>query len=225
MEYLDGIKLNNIPSDHYEDFAKQVVKFGFVTTYYHGFTHADLHAGNILFIKEDNYYKLGILDFGMMLTIDNDYKFKLFELLYDIFEEDVNIVAKNILHSNVIIQPVEVIESLPKEHYDYLIEFIVKLLNDTIHNKENTTQYRIYEFISKFHEYINKYSIFSFGLYLNDNFIKTQLILIMYHGIFMKLCKENWLEIFNKTINELFHMELLNELRSNKLMIVSKKEE
>jgi len=39
------------------------------------------------------------------------------------------------------------------------------------------------------------------------------------------LCKENWLEIFNKTINELFHMELLNELRSNKLMIVSKKEE
>jgi len=225
MEYLDGIKLNNISSEHYEDFAKQVVKFGFVTTYYHGFTHADLHAGNILFIKEDNYYKLGILDLGMMLTIDNDYKFKLFELLYDIFEEDVNIVAKNILCSNVIIQPVEVIENLPKEHYNYLIEFIVKLLNDTIHNKENTTQYRIYEFISKFHEYINKYSIFSFGLYLNDNFIKTQLILIMYHGIFMKLCKENWLEIFNKTINELFHMELLNELRTNKLMIVSKKEE
>ena len=103
MEYLDGIKLNNIPSEHYESFAKQVFKFGFVTTYYHGFTHADLHAGNILFIKEDNYYKLGILDFGMMLTIDNEYKFKLFELLYDIFEEDINIVAKNILCSNVII--------------------------------------------------------------------------------------------------------------------------
>ena len=225
MDYLDGIKLNDISYENYENFAKQVVKFGFVTTYYHGFTHADLHAGNILFIKEDNYYKLGILDFGMMLTIDNEYKFKLFEVLYDIFEEDVNKVAKNILCSNVIIQPVEIIKNLPKEHYDYLIEFIVKLLNDTIHNKENTTQYRIYEFISKFNKYINKYSIFSFGLYLNDNFIKTQLILIMYHGIFMKLCKENWLELFNKTINELFHMDLLNELRSNKLMIISKKEE
>ena len=117
----------------------------------------------------------------MMLTIDNDYKFKLFEVLYEIFEEDVNKVAKNILCSNVIIQPVEVIENLPKEHYDYLIEFIVKLLNDTIHNKENTTQYRIYEFISKFHEYINKYSIFSFGLYLNDNFgIDIKLILDFY---------------------------------------------
>jgi predicted unusual protein kinase regulating ubiquinone biosynthesis (AarF/ABC1/UbiB family) len=215
MEYLKGVSLQEIPTEDYDFFAKQVFKFGIVTTYYHGFTHSDLHAGNILFIKNENSYKLGILDFGMILSIDNDYKYLLFELLYDIYESDPYIMAKKILDSEVILQPKNIIQNLSSEQYNILLEMIVQLLKDTILNKQKNTYYCIYDFIIQFHNYIHKYSIFSMGISLNHNFIKTQLVLVMYHGIFMKLCKDNWLDIFNKTINEMFHMDLLNELRSN----------
>jgi predicted unusual protein kinase regulating ubiquinone biosynthesis (AarF/ABC1/UbiB family) len=215
MEYLKGVSLQEIPTEDYDFFAKQVFKFGIVTTYYHGFTHSDLHAGNILFIKNENSYKLGILDFGMILSIDNDYKYLLFELLYDIYESDPYIMAKKILDSEVILQPKNIIQNLSSEQYNILLEMIVQLLKDTILNKQKNTYYCIYDFIIQIHNYIHKYSIFSMGISLNHNFIKTQLVLVMYHGIFMKLCKDNWLDIFNKTINEMFHMDLLNELRSN----------
>jgi predicted unusual protein kinase regulating ubiquinone biosynthesis (AarF/ABC1/UbiB family) len=219
MEYLEGTPLHQIPSEDYDFFAKQVFKFGIVTTYYHGFTHSDLHAGNILFIKNVNSYKLGILDFGMILSIDNNYKYLLFELLYDIYESDPYIMAKKILDSEVILQPKNIIQNLSSEKYNILLEMIVQLLKDTILNKQKNTYYCIYDFIIQFHNYIHKYSIFSMGISLNHNFIKTQLVLVMYHGIFMKLCKDNWLDIFNKTINEMFHMDLLNELRSNCLQL------
>ena len=46
--------LNQIQEEDYEEFAKPVLKFGFVTTLLHGATHGDLHGGNILFIKDEN---------------------------------------------------------------------------------------------------------------------------------------------------------------------------
>ena len=57
MEYINGIKIKDIKPEDYEDFAKQVMKFGFVTTIVHGVTHGDLHSGNILFIKDVNDIK------------------------------------------------------------------------------------------------------------------------------------------------------------------------
>ena len=51
MDYIEGIKVNQIEKEDYEGFAKQVVKFGFITTTIHGVAHGDLHAGNVLFIK------------------------------------------------------------------------------------------------------------------------------------------------------------------------------
>ena len=51
MDYIEGIKINQIKKEDYEGFAKQVMKFGFVTTIVHGVTHGDLHGGNILHAK------------------------------------------------------------------------------------------------------------------------------------------------------------------------------
>ena len=74
MEYIDGIKMNEIVEEDYEGFAKQVMKFGFVTTMVHGVTHGDLHSGNILFIKDEKdekyKYKIGVIDFGIIYELD-----------------------------------------------------------------------------------------------------------------------------------------------------------
>ena len=89
MDFLEGMTINQIDKNDYELFAKQVIKFGFVTTAIHGFTHGDLHVGNILFIKDEediNYkYKIGVLDFGIVYKIDEMYKNTIFEIATDFF--------------------------------------------------------------------------------------------------------------------------------------------
>ena len=89
MEFIEGITINKIDTEDYEEFAKQVLKFGFVTTVLHGMTHGDLHAGNILFIKDldaPKYkHKIGVLDFGIVYELDKDYKGVLLEVATDLF--------------------------------------------------------------------------------------------------------------------------------------------
>ena len=78
MEEIKGVPINKIKEEDYEGFAKQVIKFGFVTTLVHGVTHGDLHSGNILFIKDENEtkykHKIGVLDFGIIYEVELQHK-------------------------------------------------------------------------------------------------------------------------------------------------------
>ena len=78
MEYINGMPINQILEEDYEAFAKQVLKFGLVTTLIHGVSHGDLHSGNVLFIKDENdkkyKYKVGVLDFGIIYEADPEFK-------------------------------------------------------------------------------------------------------------------------------------------------------
>ena len=214
MEFIEGMKINDVLEEDYEPFAKQVLKFGFVTTLLHGFTHGDLHAGNILFIKDSDHdaktiYKLGVLDFGIMFPIHESFKNTLLEITGDLFVDPPDQIAKRFLHSGLILQPLETIEKLDQEHYQYLLDIMTFSLNETIHRNKDGNQIRLYDFIYNLHSYLKVHSLHSLGLSLSDDFVKTQLVLAMAHGITMKLCKENYIGLADRVINELFHIDLL----------------
>jgi predicted unusual protein kinase regulating ubiquinone biosynthesis (AarF/ABC1/UbiB family) len=211
MEYIDGMKIQDIEEGDYEPFAKQVLKFGFVTTLLHGFTHGDLHAGNILFIKDSKEgaktpYKLGILDFGIMYPINSEFKNMLFEVTGDLFTDPPEQIAKKMLDSGTIIQPLENLKALDTEHYQYILDILTFSLNETLHKNKDGHQIRLYDFIYNLHSYLKNQSLQSLGLYLSDDFVKTQLVLAMAHGVTMKLCKENYIGLADKVINELLHL-------------------
>jgi predicted unusual protein kinase regulating ubiquinone biosynthesis (AarF/ABC1/UbiB family) len=215
MEYIEGAKINEIYEHDYEGFARQVLKFGFVTSMVHGFTHGDLHAGNILFIKDTNDiqypYKLGILDFGIMYPINEHFKNIVFDITCDLFNQPVEKIAKKILDNGLIIQPLNIIQSLEEKQKKYILDILTFALNETIHNSKDAKQIRLYDFIHQLHSHIQNSSLHSMGLYLSDDFVKTQLVIAMAHGITMKLCKENYIELADKVINELFHTDLIYE--------------
>jgi hypothetical protein len=83
-------------------------------------------------------------------------------------------------------------------------------LNETIHRNKDGNQIRLYDFIYNLHSYLKVHSLHSLGLSLSDDFVKTQLVLAMAHGITMKLCKENYIGLADRVINELFHIDLLD---------------
>ena len=132
MEQINGVPINKIQEEDYIGFAKQVLKFGFVTSLIHGVTHGDLHGGNILFIKDDNdtkyKYKIGVIDFGIIFELDTEFKSALFDVLTEMFNISSELTAKKILYSGLI-EPHDLIKTMPIEHQNNIIKIISTLLS------------------------------------------------------------------------------------------------
>ena len=212
MELIDGVTINNVKEEDFEGFAKSVLKFGLVTTLLHGATHGDLHCGNILFIKDENdpkyKHKIGVIDFGIIYEIDQQFKRELFNVITEMFNTTAESTAEKLLTSGII-EPIDVLKMLPNNHYKNILHFTTEILQDTIFNSKQGTQLQLYKFLSKFKNYISNPEIANFGIRPSDNFVKTQLVLAMAHGVTLTLCKDDYMLIADKVINELFHTNII----------------
>ena len=212
MEYIDGIKINQIEKSDYDGFAKQVMKFGFVTTIVHGVTHGDLHGGNILFIKDEKdekyKYKIGVIDFGIIYELDSEYKGMMFDILTQMFESEPRDTAIKLLNSGIIDPPC-ILDQMPKKHSENIINFTAEIIEDTIKTSKQANQIQIYKFLYKLKEYLSNYEISNIGIRPSDNFVKTQLVLAMSHGVTLTLCNDDFMTLADKVINELFHTNMI----------------
>jgi predicted unusual protein kinase regulating ubiquinone biosynthesis (AarF/ABC1/UbiB family) len=212
MEYINGIKINDIKEEDYYNFAKQILKFGFVTTIVHGSAHGDLHSGNILFIKDDDDkkypYKIGVIDFGIVFKIDDDYKETLFTFLTNIFEIPTKDSIKYILNSSFF-EPKNVINHISEEHYNIILDIGSKMLDDILIGSKKPDQYEMFNFLSKFLNCLNNPMFLNYEIRICDSFIKMQLVIAMAHGVTFTLCKDNILELSNEVLNGLFHTNIL----------------
>jgi predicted unusual protein kinase regulating ubiquinone biosynthesis (AarF/ABC1/UbiB family) len=213
MEYIDGIPINKVLEADYEAFAKQVLKFGLVTILIHGVSHGDLHCGNVLFIKDENdekyKYKLGVLDFGIIYEADQKFKQSLLEFASEMMTTPTEELAVKVLNTGLI-EPLEVIQNLSKLHYDNIIKIISDILYETIHKSKQANQLKIYHFLTTFHAYMSKNELLELGLRPSENFVKTQLALAMSHGVTLTLCKDDYINLTDQVLNELFHTKFLN---------------
>jgi len=214
MEYIDGIKINEIAEEDYEPFAKQVMKFGFVTSIVHGVTHGDLHSGNILFIKDDKDekypYKIGVIDFGIIYELDSTYKGFIFDLVTNMFSAPPRESALKLLHSGII-DPPGILSQIPRADYETIVQFTSEIIAETAKNSKKANQIQIYKFLHKLKDYFGNSALANIGIKPSDNLVNTQLVLAMSHGITLTLCKEDFMTVADKVINELFHTSMMIE--------------
>ena len=212
MDYIEGIKIKEIKKEDYEGFAKQIMKFGFVTTIVHGLTHGDLHGGNILFIKDEKdekyKYKIGVIDFGIVYDLDSEYKNLLFSVLTQMFEVEPRETAIKILNSGVI-EPKGILEQIPKTDYENIINFTTELIDDAINSSKQANQVQLYKFLSKLKDYLGNSNLANIGIRPSDNFVKSQLVLAMSHGVTLTLCDDDFTTLADKVLNELFHTNMV----------------
>ena len=210
MEYIQGLTINNIDPKDNEIFAIKLIQFILTTSVMHSHVHGDLHNGNILFIKDDDIYKIGILDFGIVYNINDKFKEMVFDIIIEIFTTEPSVIAKKILQSGLI-EPLELINKLPEEHLQNIIKILTDVIGD-MQKTKNADQIKIYECILQLKNYANNNKLLELGLHPSDDFVKIQLIISMCHGVIMTLCKDNFVDLFNTTLNELFHTkELISE--------------
>jgi len=214
MDYIEGIKITQIQKEDYDGFAKQVMKFGFVTSIVHGVTHGDLHGGNILFIKDNNDerypYKIGVIDFGIVYDLDSKFKGIIFEILTEMFQSSPRESAIKMLNSGII-DPPNILQQIPKNDYEKIISFATEIIDETINASKKANQIQIYKFILKLKEYLSNSVLSEIGIRPSDNLVKTQLVLAMSHGVTLTLCNDDFIGLADKVINELFHTNMLIE--------------
>ena len=218
MEYIDGMNIKQLPKDLYQSFAKLTIKFGFACILNFGISHGDLHSGNIIFIhnnqsNDDNdqkekipEFQLGIIDLGILLILDQDIK----NAAIDIFSELKTIPscdsAKKFI--NQLFGPPNILKKCSTEHGNYIIQVISKIVDNIKENKK-ADQKMLYTIMSEINNYFNKNDdLKKLGLYPLDEFIKLQMALAMSHGITLELCKENYIDLTNETLDEMFHRKL-----------------
>ena len=189
------------------------MKFGFITTTIHGVAHGDLHAGNVLFIKDEQdekyKYKIGVIDFGIVYELDNEYKNLLFSVLTQMFEIEPRETAVKILNSGVI-EPKGILEQIPKTDYENIVNFTTELIDEAVNSSKQANQVQLYKFLSKLKDYLSNSNLANIGIRPSDNFVKSQLVLAMSHGVTLTLCKDDYINLTDQVLNEIFHTKFLD---------------
>lgn len=212
MEYIKGVTIKDIKIADYNEYSKQIIKFVLVTTLINGTCHGDLHMGNILFIKDENdtkyKYKIGILDFGIVYEIDK-IKNILYYVFANLYTDLPEKIAQNLLESGIV-EPVDCIIKIPSQHLKYLLVILTNFINDTIYVSKHFSQINVFKALYELNDYIVENKLIVNGIQVKpcDDLIKIQVVFSMLYGVIFKLCGTNYLELTNKVMMDLFHIDV-----------------
>ena len=211
MEFIKGERIDNISLKEYDYYAKQVVKFGLTTLLIHGAVHGDLHGGNIIFIKDvddKKYpYKIGVIDFGIIMEIENEYKNELIDIITNYLSEPGEHTIKKALHSSIV-QPKGIINKVDPDEYNKIVKMCGSMLDDANNNKIAHDCTVIYETFKNVMNILNNKKYKTLGVTVSENFVKTQMLLAMTNGLTMTLCKNSYNLVLQDALKELFHLDI-----------------
>lgn len=220
MEFIDGKHISELEAEDYYDFAKLVIKYGCISVSCHGIFHGDFHSGNILFIKNDKIdcslpkYQIGIIDFGIVMKINECVKNNFLKIFTELFTG--NHRENAILLIEVLLEPKNLLINLPNEDSENIIDIVEDILQNILKKSKSANQSLIFDFIINFNNYLNSQNLKKYGITINKDFIKIQMGVAMAHGISMILCKDNYIEVSNEVVNEIFHLDELTTLLDKK---------
>jgi predicted unusual protein kinase regulating ubiquinone biosynthesis (AarF/ABC1/UbiB family) len=168
--------------------------------------------GNILFIKDENdtkyKYKIGILDFGIVYEIDK-IKNILYYVFANLYTDLPEKIAQNLLESGIL-EPANCIINLSKTHHKYILGILTKFINDTIYVSKHFSQINAFKSLYELNDYITENNLIVNGNQIRpcDDILKIQVVFTMLYGVIFKLCGKNYLEITNKVMIDLFHIDV-----------------
>ena len=177
MEKLKGWKITEVPAEHRRKYGGILSKIVMKSVLYDGFFHADMHAGNMLFINDDTPC-IGIFDFGIMGSLNDN----AMEGFYEFFKascinNDYRRAAKA-LTSWLVAEPKKynLLDIKIKENITNELESVVSEIF------RSTTQLDI-SIVKRCNNVLSRY-----GLLLSKEFCKIQLAVAVSAGVATDLC-------------------------------------
>lgn len=206
-DFVDGNQVIKVAKEDREEYAQLLNKFVFISLFVHGVSHGDLHGGNILFLKDGDKKKIGLLDFGVLYKLSNEFRETLFEFCLGIFSEDLEKFAKQTLDS-AFFSPRGVMKTLKEEDRKYILSLIQNFVVEVREKKTDANQMNIYNFFFDLNLFAKEHQLETYGIRLSDDFIKLQMFIAMSQGVSHELAGEKYVELANEALTNLFKKTL-----------------
>ena len=199
-DFLQGVKVTEVSELDRVEYAKFLNKFVFISLFVHGVSHGDLHGGNILFLEDK---KLGLLDFGVLYRLSDEFRETLFDFCTGIFSTPVDKFAKQTLDS-AFFSPRGVMKTLKEKDREYILKLIEDFVNEVRENKQGANQMNIYNFFFDLNRFARESQLEQYGIRLSNDFIKLQMFIVMSQGVTNELAGEKYVEMANEALYELY---------------------
>ncbi|QWK20038.1 MAG: AarF/ABC1/UbiB kinase family protein [Hydrogenobacter thermophilus] len=123
LERIDGIKINEKETLRAKGFNLREIAHKGADIYLKmifrdGFFHADPHPGNFLVMQDG---RIGVLDYGMVGAIDNISRINLFQLVYGIVKDDLELMMDALYDLGILIRPGQ--ERFLKKELEILLSY------------------------------------------------------------------------------------------------------
>jgi len=151
MEYLDGIKLHEIEKEDTDMYSQQFAKFTMKSLLFDGVFHGDLHAGNVLFMKNGSEYKIGIIDYGIMCIISREEQHVFYEFAIELTKGNYDKTAEHILKE--MMTPDDLMDLLPFEDYNNAHDTLKSFCEDINEGSKELSVYKIYTLNKQLEKY------------------------------------------------------------------------
>lgn len=208
MDFIEGMKLNDVKSEDKIHYCKAVAKFGLKSMFFDSVYHGDMHQGNIFFILDEketiddatdneinNKYKLGIIDFGIIGKLSRENQNKFYEFLQLLYSEKFDDTAEY-AYNNMII-PEDKKRNLDEETKTLILKAISKIMENSMREKFTSTK-DVYDMNCMLSNY---------ELELDAFFSDAQLALIVTNTLCNNLASEsesmNFMDIYGKEFMEI----------------------
>ena len=179
MDYLEGNNVMEVAQQDKATYAKQMGNFSLKGVLFDRIVHADLHPGNVIFMKTpDNKCQLGIIDFGVMVTITKQQQKDFYDFAYA-FIIDKNTKKAFEIIVNAFIEPIAGHQETQKRDF---IEEIGNIIETALTQNITFTTSDIY--------LINKI-LYSHGYRLTKSFCKIEMALALSDSVCKQLNGEN----------------------------------
>ena len=203
MSYLEGKKLDELVDDEKDEYCRLLAKFGMKCLLFNRFYHADLHPGNIVFMKDaDGNFQLGILDYGIMgeITKEEQAYFHKFFVSIASARDGGAAAADNILDG--LVQPMSLMKELSAWDHNNLRAEIGGIIGEVLHKVRNFTP----EDMFRINTVLRKYK-----LSLSKSFCRIELSLAIADSVSTKLShKTSYLENVKEAVNSMFETSIID---------------
>ena len=156
MDYIEGESITDIDDEDMEEFSNLLIKYSVKGLLYDRIFHGDIHSGNILFIldenDDENKYKLGIIDFGIMGSFSKEEQNNFYLMFQAVNDNDIDKITDKVIP---FLEPQEILNKLDIEDSSLLV---INLKNITSHIFASNFQFGVKE-ICMFNDSLKKYNL------------------------------------------------------------------
>lgn len=220
MEYIEGKSFDEVDHRVYDKYASLVTKMALNCIIINGTIHGDLHAGNIIFIENNDNtverekipkYQIGVIDLGLVVKVPNKFQdLTHFALINFQKQNKLSEISERYLRTTL--YPSDFLDTLNEKDRDYIIRNVTDLLAETLTDGNTISQIKVYNSFQCVNTYIQNVIAQDYKVKLDKDVVSMQVAVSMSNGVTMQLSNNDLNLQLKNAANEMFHIDLFEDI-------------